>query len=135
MALYTALKYTHLAAVTASGLLFALRGLGGWLGHRERMMAPGLRYTSYLIDTVLLTAGVGLAFSLQLDPFSQPWLGVKLLLLIVYIVLGSVALKRGRTARVRRGAFLAALAVFLWMIGVARMHHPLGWWVLSGGTG
>ena len=46
---------------------------------------------------------------------------------MVYIVLGSFALKRARTPRgCAPGATLAALAVFLFIVSVARAHHPLG---------
>ena len=50
----------------------------------------------------------------------------KLLLLPLYVVLGSFALKRGRTPRARLACFLAALAVFACMLAIARAHHPLG---------
>jgi uncharacterized membrane protein SirB2 len=41
-------------------------------------------------------------------------------------VLGTVALKRGKTKAIRTAAFFAALASFLFMFSVARAHHPLG---------
>ncbi|MEO8859208.1 MAG: hypothetical protein ABI343_19645 [Burkholderiaceae bacterium] len=37
------------------------------------------------------------------------------------------ALKRARALRARRVFFIAALATYIYMLGVARMHHPLGW--------
>ena len=54
------------------------------------------------------------------------WLTVKVLLLVVYIVLGSFALKRGRTPRVRAWCYAAALVVYLFIVSVARAHDPLG---------
>jgi len=57
----------------------------------------------------------------------QGWLTVKVVLLIVYIVLGTYALKRARTPRGRALAYAAALATYLAIIGVARAHHVLGW--------
>jgi uncharacterized membrane protein SirB2 len=47
-------------------------------------------------------------------------------LLIVYIVLGVIALRRGRTVAARRVCWIAALLVYAMMISVARTHHPLG---------
>ena len=52
---------------------------------------------------------------------------MKLTLLVLYIVLGSLALKRGRSGRMRALCFAAALAVFAGMVGIARTHQPLGW--------
>ena len=56
----------------------------------------------------------------------RPWLSVKLGLLVVYVVLGSLALKRARTPRARAAFYAAALATFAFMYFVARAHHPLG---------
>jgi uncharacterized membrane protein SirB2 len=89
-------------------------------------MAAPLRYLSYTIDTVLLTAALMLLTALKLNPFVVPWLSVKLALLVVYVVLGSLALKRARTRRSRAAFYVAALATFGFMYFVARAHHPLG---------
>jgi uncharacterized membrane protein SirB2 len=48
------------------------------------------------------------------------------LALIVYIVLGSIAIRRGRTQTIRVAALLGALAVFGFIYTVARTHEPLG---------
>ena len=123
---YPQILWVHIAAVIASGSLFLIRGLLLQTGSRAGM-APPLRYLSYGIDTVLLTAALMLVTILPRALFANGWLTVKLVLLIVYVVLGSFALKRGRTAKARRMCFLAALAVFALMLGIARAHHPLGW--------
>ena len=79
-----------------------------------------------LVDTVLLTAALMLATILHQYPFVQGWLTAKVLLLVVYVVLGSFALKRGRTRAVRTSCWIAALLVFLFIVSIARAHHPLG---------
>lgn len=122
---YLQIKSVHVAMVIASGLLFALRGAAVLAGARWAMAAP-LRYLSYTIDTALLTAALMLLTALKLNPFSVPWLSVKLALLVVYVVLGSLALKRARSRRARAGFYLAALATYAFMYFVARTHHPLG---------
>lgn len=118
---------THVLLVLLSGLLFAFRGAGVLTGAGERVMAPPWRYTSYVIDTALLLAGVALAVQLALSPFEVPWFGIKLALLVVYIVLGSFALKRGRTPGIRLTCYLLAIVIYLWMMGVALRHDPLAW--------
>jgi uncharacterized membrane protein SirB2 len=123
--LYPQVKWAHVAAVTASGSLFFVRGLGLQLGARWMMAAP-LRYLSYAIDTVLLTTALMLATMLRQYPFVHGWLTVKVTLLMIYIALGSFALKRGRTTRTRLACWVAALAVYLFIVSVARAHHPLG---------
>jgi uncharacterized membrane protein SirB2 len=128
---YPQIRWAHIAAVLTSGGLFFLRGLVLHLGGRWAMAAP-LRYLSYTIDTILLTAALMLATILHQYPFVHGWLTVKVVLLVVYVVLGSYALKRGNTRNARILFWLAALAVYAFIISVARAHHPLGILALLG---
>jgi len=54
------------------------------------------------------------------------WLVAKIVGLLVYIVLGTIALKRGKTRRMRVGAFVAAIATFVYIVMVALTKSPLG---------
>lgn len=128
---YPQIKWVHVAAVIASGSLFFLRGLALNAGARWAMAAP-LRYLSYTIDTVLLTAAMMLATILHQYPFVHAWLTAKVVLLVVYVVLGSYALKRGQTRKIRVVCWLAALAIYGLIVSIARAHHPLG--ILAGLT-
>lgn len=136
--LYPALRHLHLACVSASITLFVARGLGV-TAQQAWPMRPFWRRLSVAIDTPLLLAGIGLWALLAYHPLQQAWLGAKLVLLVVYIVLGSFALKRGRT-RVQRLLFLvAALAVVALILTSALTRLPLGLAGLAGlgmrGTG
>jgi uncharacterized membrane protein SirB2 len=51
--------------------------------------------------------------------------------LIVYIVAGTIALKRGRTPRGRAAAFSMALLAYAYIVSVALAKNPLG--LLAGG--
>lgn len=123
--LYPEIRLLHVALALASGAFFALRGLARQFGARWPL-ARSVRYASYLIDTLLLLAGIALVLILGIDPLATPWLLVKLLLLVLYIVLGSLAIKRARGRGTRLLCYLGALAVFAAMYSVARAHHPLG---------
>ena len=120
---YLPLKQAHVALVVASVGLFAARGLGVLAGARWPMAAP-FRHGSAALDTLLLAAGATLWWMLSLQPLRDGWLGMKLLLVVVYIVLGSLALKRapGRTAKAV--AFAAALACVAAAATIARAHDP-----------
>jgi uncharacterized membrane protein SirB2 len=126
MQFHPAIKLVHVACVIASGSLFALRGVLV-LGGSRAGNHGALRGLSYAIDTALLTAALMLVAILHVNPAQQPWLAVKLVLLPVYIVLGIFALRRARTVRGRALCFIAALAVFLYMAGAARMHSAWSW--------
>ena len=122
---YPQIKAAHVGLVLASGGLFLLRGIALQAGQSWVMAAP-LRYLSYAIDTLLLVAAVVLVVLLPGSVLAHGWLIAKLVLLVVYVVLGSIALKRGRTRRQRFFAFLAALVTYGLMYSIARAHHPLG---------
>ena len=125
MEFYPQIKLLHVGAVVASGSLFLLRGLAVQGGAAWGMAAP-VRYLSYAIDTLLLTAALMLLTILPAAMFANGWLWVKISLLVGYVGLGTFALRRGRTPGVRFGSFVGALLVFGCMFLVARTHDPLG---------
>ena len=122
---YPQIKFIHVLAVILSGSLFTLRGLLMLAGSRHYNRI-GFRVASWVIDTTLLVAALTLVAILHQYPFVHAWLTVKVLLLVVYIVLGTWALKRGRTPRMRAVCFFAALAVFAFIVSVAIVHNPWG---------
>lgn len=127
---YPEIRLVHIYAVIASGSLFLLRGLLHfnplpWPG-RSWAKAAAVRYLSYSIDTVLLTAALMLMTIVRQYPFVHAWLTVKVVLLVLYIFLGYQAFWRGRNSAQRLGYWFAALAVYLFIVSVARAHHPLG---------
>ena len=126
IAYYLQIKMVHVLAVLLSGGLFALRGAATLAGHRWPMAAP-LRYLTYTEDTTLLTAALMLFALLPGAMFANGWLATKIVLLVVYVVLGTLALRRARTWRARAVTYVAALVVYATMISIARAHHPLGW--------
>jgi uncharacterized membrane protein SirB2 len=116
---YEALRAAHIAAVFVSIGLFALRG--AWMIADSPLLTTRVvRILPHVVDTVLLAAGVGLAVLSHQYPFVQPWLTAKIVGLVLYIVLGSIALKRGRSRGVRILALTAALAVVAWIVATAR---------------
>jgi uncharacterized membrane protein SirB2 len=107
----------------ASLFLFLLRG--AWMYSRsDRLKSTFARIVPHVVDTFLLASGVGLMVITRQYPLQQSWLTAKLIGLVIYIVLGTIALRRGRTPAVRGAAFVAAVAVFLWIVATARAHAP-----------
>lgn len=123
--MYTALKHLHVATVTLSFGLFVLRGI--WmLVDSPRLQRRWVRIAPHFIDTVLLASAIGLAAILHQYPFVRGWLTAKLAGLVLYIILGSLALKRGPTKLIRAVAWIAAMVVFGYIASVAVTHSPLG---------
>lgn len=123
---YVQIKLVHVGAVVASGALFFVRGLARQLGASWPRSAP-LRFMSYTIDTVLLTAAFMLMAVLQQYPFVHAWLTVKVILVVAYIVLGAFAISHGKTVRIRWFCYFTALLTFGTIVSIARTHHPLGY--------
>ena len=123
--LYPWLLPLHITLVTLSVSLFAARGVGVLAG-QAWPMAGWARGLAPVIDSLLLMAGGSLWWLLQLNPMQDHWLGAKLVLLIAYIVLGTLALKRAPTRAAKTACLVAALAVIGFMAGIAVAHHPLG---------
>ncbi len=124
--LYPTLLWTHMLLVGLSLTLFTARGLGA-LWRQSWIMLRGVRMASVAIDTLLLSAGASLWALMQHNPLHEAWLATKLLLLLVYVMLGSFALKRARSSRMRLAFLLAALLCAAVMIAIARTRDPLGW--------
>ncbi len=128
--LYPQLRAIHIGAVIASGTLFAVRaGAFNLLDARWPKGLPA-RVSSWVIDSILLAAAVTLTTVVGQYPIADAWLTAKVVLLVVYIGLGTQAFARRRSKGARIGFQLAALAVFGFIVTVARAHHPLG--VLAG---
>ncbi len=129
MNVYLVLKHIHVATVAVSGGLFLLRG---WWMIREspRLQERWVRVVPHVNDTVLLASAVTLAVLAHQYPLLHGWLTAKVVALIFYIGLGTVALKRGATKAIRAWAFVAALVIFGYIISVALSRNPWGFLVV-----
>ena len=117
------LKLVHVSAVYLSGAGFVLRGI--WMLMDSPLLKARLtRILPHIVDTVLLGSAILLAMRIYQYPFVHDWLTAKVLALLLYIVLGTIALKRGRTRRVRIVSFALALATFLYILAVAVTRNP-----------
>jgi len=115
---YLSIKHLHMGCAALSGAFFLLRGV--WMLRASSMLQQRwVRITPHIVDTALLASALTLVFWSGQYPFAQPWLGAKVVALVLYIVLGAIALKRGRTRGQRALAFGAALLTFAYIVCVA----------------
>ena len=129
MSLYPAIHMLHVTCVVISISFFCLRLFWMWTSH-PLLNTPWVRVSPHIVDTILLTSAITLTMMLSQYPLQQNWLTVKLIALLVYIDLGMVALRRGRTRAIRGLAGVAAILTFCFIVSVAWFHHPLGLFVL-----
>jgi len=126
MVSYSVLKSVHAVTALVSILGFLLRGY--WmLSANPALEARLTRILPHVIDTLFLVTGVLLLLQLGGGTLGSAWMLCKIAGLVVYIVLGTVAIKRGKTRTVRKTALAAALLVFAYIYGVALSKSPASW--------
>lgn len=116
----------HMGCAVLSLSLFVWRGAMMWIG-RPLQRKLWRRSVPDAVDTLLLISGITMAVLIGASPASDSWLAAKLIALLVYIGLGTVAFRFGRTVMVKRASFIAALAVFAYIVAVARSMQPWPW--------
>jgi uncharacterized membrane protein SirB2 len=126
---YLAAKYLHVTCVTLSITGFVVRFMLTTHGS-PLMMYRFARIAPHVNDTALLAAAVAMLVMTGTDPFQATWLRAKILGLLVYVLLGIVALRGARSAFGRNLAFAAAVLSFAYMVSVALLKTPWGALVL-----
>ncbi|BFM15204.1 SirB2 family protein [Maricurvus nonylphenolicus] len=89
---YSGLKLLHILCVVISITGFSLRA-GAMVFAAQHLSKPWVKRLPHIVDTLLLLSGLGLLSITGLSPFQVPWLGLKLLLLLAYIVFGALGLR------------------------------------------
>lgn len=121
---YAHWKLIHVSCAAISYSLFVLRGI--WMVHGSQMLRQRwVKTVPHIVDTALLASATVLAISSRQYPLAAPWLTAKVIALVAYIALGMVALKYGRTRSVRIRAWIAAQAMFAYIVAVALTRNPL----------
>ena len=124
--MYLTLKYVHIALAIFSISGFLIRGFwmmadSALLGHKAVRIAP------HVVDTVFLISGIALVLQLAFPVLQSPWLLAKFAGLVVYVLLGAIALRRGPTMAIRCVAFVGALSAFAYIVGAAVSKSPASW--------
>ena len=124
MELYLTLRSIHIVCVIIAAGGFLLRGI--WMLNRSPLLAhPLTRTLPHINDSLLLLAAIAMAWIAHLNPLEHNWLMAKLAGLIVYVLLGSIALRRGRNRKGRAAAFGGALCALGYIVAVALTRSPL----------
>ena len=123
---YTSLKTIHIGCAALSYAGFFARGIL-MIRSAPSLHMRWVRIVPHIVDTLLLASAIVLAALSHQYPFVEPWLTVKVIALVVYIGIGMVALRRGRTRRDRVVAWVAAQLVFFYIVAVAITRSPLPW--------
>ncbi|MEE9322496.1 MAG: SirB2 family protein [Granulosicoccus sp.] len=122
---YQYIKIIHLVAVSLSITGFLLRGIG--VAANARWLKNNLvRTLPHINDSVLLASALALVWISGTTPLNSSWLLAKVIGLLVYIALGTIAIRPGRSKKTRMLAWLFSLFVFGYIVSVALSKHPAG---------
>jgi uncharacterized membrane protein SirB2 len=110
------------ALLSISGFIFRgiLRFRGSDLVNRK-----WLKIAPHIVDTVLIISAIILLIQSGLNLLTTPWLMAKIIALIIYIALGLIAFRFGKTRTVRLLAWCEAILVFGYILSVAVTKNPL----------
>lgn len=121
---YALLKMIHVGSVILSYSLFFLRGI--WLMQDSvNLRQRWVKILPHIVDTLLLTSAIALAMTIQQNPLDNSWLTAKVIGLLLYIGLGMIALRFGKTRKTRITAWIAAQCVFIYIVLVALTKSPV----------
>lgn len=125
MDVYYSLRIIHISCAILSISGFILRGIwliqdSSWLQNKATKRLP------HIVDTLLLLSALLMVYLSQQYPFVLDWLTVKVICLLIYILLGMVALRWGTKRHIRIMAWLLAVSVFFFIISVALTRSPFG---------
>lgn len=121
---YLVIKQLHVTFAVLSLCGFLLRGY--WMMSESVLLqAKATRVLPHVNDSLLLLTAIVLVVMSRQYPLVVGWVTIKIGLLLLYIVLGTMALKRGRN-RQARSLFLVASVIVIGMIFVVALTKP-GW--------
>lgn len=122
--MYHWVKIIHVAMVATTGTFFAIRYY--WMITRPALLEKAwVKRLPVIVDTTLLVSGITMAVMSQQYPGVVPWLTAKLTALLVYIISGSIALRRGQTRKIRIYVGIFSLTTLAYIISVALTRSPL----------
>jgi uncharacterized membrane protein SirB2 len=122
---YLLVKQLHLGLALISISGFVLRWY--WRMHQSQLAFEfATRVIPHVIDTLLLASAVAMIALAGNVPVGVDWLSAKVSGLVLYILLGMIAMHSAPVKSRSLPAFIAAVLVFCWIVSVAVSKSPLG---------
>ncbi|CCG18955.1 hypothetical membrane protein [Taylorella asinigenitalis 14/45] len=120
---YQNIKFIHEHAAYLSISLFIFRIVISYI-KPHLLQQAWAKYLPHLIDSVLFICALMLVSIYGLNHW---FIICKILLLVLYVLLGHKALKKSKSSKQKTAYAIAAVSVFVWIIGMAKYKSPLGW--------
>lgn len=123
MTFYEFVKYIHVTAITLSisGFIFRVVLKANNSPYQSKYWFKKLPHK---VDIILLASALTMVYILGVNPLTTYWIAEKIIGLLIYIMLGMVALRWGRTKNIRMTAAVMAAMVFSYIVYVAHYKTP-----------
>lgn len=123
MTFYDIVKYFHVTAILLSISGFVARVILK-LKDSPYQTRFWFKKLPHIVDTILLASALTMVYLLNVNPLTTYWIAEKIIGLLIYILLGMVALQWGKTLTVRKSAAVMAVLVFGYIVYVAHYKTP-----------
>jgi len=122
--MYLILKSIHATTAILSIAGFIIRGV--WMMRSSPLLNERwVKIAPHINDAFLLATAITLVIMTSQYPGSTTWINAKIIGLVLYIVLGTIALKRGKTKSIRIAAWVMAIVMFAYIVSVALSKNIL----------
>ena len=122
--MYELVKYTHLTTIVLSVVLFLLRFVLNTM-QSVTLQKKWLKVVPHIVDTLLLVSAATLCVMLKQYPFVDAWVTEKLIALVMYVFMVTLALKLGHTGFMRGIGLIGALSWIAYAGMVAVSKQPI----------
>lgn len=123
MTFYEIVKYIHVTAIILSISGFLVR-VNLQLNDSPYQTKYWFKKLPHKVDTILLASALTMVYIMGVNPLTTSWISEKIIGLLIYILLGMVALRWGKTKTVKKVAASAAVIVFAYIVYVAHYKAP-----------
>lgn len=123
MTFYEIVKYIHVTAIILSISGFITRVILK-LNDSPYQEKYWFKKLPHKVDTILLASALTMVYIMGVNPLTTAWISEKIIGLLIYILLGMVALRWGKTKTVKKVAASAAVIVFAYIVYVAHYKAP-----------
>ncbi len=121
---FAAIKIIHIISIILSYILFTLRGI--WMIQGSPLLKlRWVKILPHVIDTILLVSAIALVAMIQQYQGFNIWISAKIGALLLYILLGMVAFRFGKTQKIKAISWILAQIVFFYIVLVALTKNPI----------
>ena len=120
---FAAIKIIHIISIILSYILFSLRGI--WMIQGSPLLKlRWVKILPHVIDTILLVSAIALVAMIQQYQGFNIWISAKIGALLLYILLGMVAFRFGKTQKIKTISWILAQIIFFYIVLVALTKNP-----------